>query len=66
MTASGESMTKENDRGTPRVFSTDSRGGKEREQSFHKRHNLVPSKFGLSVHSVHEGNWNLSKRGMVL
>lgn len=45
-----------------RFHGTDSRGGKQCEQSFHKRHNLVPSQLGLSVHSVHEGNWNLSRR----
>lgn len=33
--------------------------GKEREQSFHKRHDLVPSQFGLSVNSIHKGNGHL-------
>lgn len=33
--------------------------GEEREQSLRKRHDLVPSQFGLSVNSIHEGNGNL-------
>ncbi len=33
--------------------------GEECDQSFHKWHNLVPSKFGLSINSIHKGNGDL-------